>query len=283
MIHQNEFSALLDYIYRDIAAVRPFADDIWSWTSSVLIATIAIGFFTMAIIQIFKFKLRSSFHKEKVSNWLAMKSISHTDIFSDLKFRVIKTFRNWFAQKSTSNSDILTDLIELSIAGNENALFILPTEQLCGQIIAATEIVLADPKKHKELLQSLAAFQKKDRISNDDKPSALEDDIACLTNFKGSQEEAHNIAYIDARNRISHRIQRNVDALQISTSYSWRRKLQRYAIRISGVLAFVGSMLFSRCNQALTIIAFSVMTAFVGGYVASFLRDIAAAIEKLRK
>ena len=80
--------------------------------------------------------------------------------------------------------------------------------------------------------------------------------------------------YVRLRASISQRIQRNIDGLQISTTFWWRRVLRSLAFTVCGVL---GLSLF---NGRIT---YTVMCAIVGGFVATASRDLIAVVEKGRR
>ena len=80
--------------------------------------------------------------------------------------------------------------------------------------------------------------------------------------------------YVRLRASISQRIQRNIDGLQISTTFWWRRVVRSLAFTVCGVLGL------SVFNGRIT---YTVMCAIVGGFVATASRDLIAVIEKARR
>lgn len=80
--------------------------------------------------------------------------------------------------------------------------------------------------------------------------------------------------YVRLRSSISQRIQRNIDGLQISTTFWWRRVVRSLAFTVSGVLGL------SVFNGRIT---YTVMCAIVGGFVATASRDLIAVVEKARR
>ena len=81
----------------------------------------------------------------------------------------------------------------------------------------------------------------------------------------------HPMAYIPA---MSQRIQRNIDGLQITTTFWWRRTLRGLAFTLCGVLGL------SVFGGRLTL---SAVCAVVGGFVATASRDLVAVVEKARR
>ena len=80
--------------------------------------------------------------------------------------------------------------------------------------------------------------------------------------------------YVRLRAGLSQRIQRNIDGLQIATTFWWRRVLRGLAFTICGVL---GLSLFKGR------ITYAGMSAIVGLFVATASRDLIAVVEKARR
>jgi len=72
---------------------------------------------------------------------------------------------------------------------------------------------------------------------------------------------------------IAQRIQRNIDRLQISTTFWWRRLLRGLAVAICWTLGL------TLLKDAVAAVVF----AIVGGFVATVARDLVAIVEKSRR
>jgi hypothetical protein len=88
-------------------------------------------------------------------------------------------------------------------------------------------------------------------------------------------------ALLDARNRVTHHLQRSIDALQISMSFRWKFSLQIliYAICLAASLVCVVAIKRpGRYNfvEALVI-------AVVAGFLSPVISDLAAVINRWRK
>jgi hypothetical protein len=180
---------------------------------------------------------------------------------------------------------ILDTVIRLSrgpVAGDRYSLLDLPIEQLCGQIAAGADRLLDEPVAEtlrtkgsakipagvKEVLVALAAGNQ-DVDAYIAVAEGLRKRQASLVEATPESRE-----YARLRANLSQRIQRNIDGLQITTTFWWRRVLRGMAFTICGVLglsAFRGDP------------TTSLVCAVVGGFVSTASRDLVAVIEKLRR
>jgi hypothetical protein len=207
----------------------------------------------------------------------------------------------------------ITRLARGPVSADRYALLDLPIEQLCGQIAAGADRLLdapfaatletrgsrREPATVKEVLTALAAGGDKDiddyltlagkMVPGTDAPEESDDsEPARSGEDAASSESAAPIAppptatalpdsaqeYVRLRASISQRIQRNIDGLQISTTFWWRRVVRSLAFTVCGVLGL------SVFNGRVT---YTVMCAIVGGFVATASRDLIAVIEKARR
>src|SRR5216683_585835 len=145
---------------------------------------------------------------------------------------------SWFserlsARKAIEHEQLLkaeTDLIRLATGGDRSAFYDLEPAQLCGQINSAAQMALAYPDRHPALLRFLA-------------PEADETDIQTIveqTRLTQEQKQTENIdPLLDARNRVTHHLQRSIDALQIAMTFRWKFYVQIVIYAICFILAFV--------------------------------------------
>ncbi len=206
----------------------------------------------------------------------------------------------------------LTRLARGPVSADRYALLDLPIEQLCGQIAAGADRLLdapfpstletrgskREPATVQEVLKALTAGDdkeiddflslarkmvpetttpKKDDTSpagdDDDTDAGSEAAVPAVPSMP-MLESSRAQEYVRLRAGISQRIQRNIDGLQISTTFWWRRVLRSLVFTICGVL---GLSLF---NGRMT---YTVMCAIVGGFVATAARDLIAIAEKARR
>ena len=224
----------------------------------------AIGFLSMCLLQTIRLlvPVRGLFHERAVRRWL---------------------------QVSKGEGEPLDDLLNLTGRNSRIELFDLPTEQLCGQIGAASDAALAMPSDHRALLTSLAGsagedavtalFERPDQGTNPFGPGSL---------GNGGDVSA------DKRNAVSYHIQRNIDALQITASAAWRRRIRITTILLCATIAFTCSLAVERYEVSLHpkntstpsllgLVLASLMVGIAAAFVASILRDLAAVVEKMRR
>lgn len=235
-------------------ALSLFADSVYRQIFEFVAAVTAIGIVVMAIIQSVKdmFPVRRWFHRSFVHAWLAHKA------------------RESRGDGSPSAKRAASDLVRLATTGDEQALFDLPIEQLCGQVAAAAAQSLDYPARHKDLLRCLAA-------SAD--PADVDLVVTSAEQERGEIEtaaERARMALVDARTRVMHQVQRSVDALQISAGYRWKWYMQLAAFILSYALTVV-AVLFSNSPDSFgQRLLLAIPLGIVGGFVAPVARDLIA-------
>ncbi len=180
-----------------------------------------------------------------------------------------------------------TDLVHLTTAGDADSFYALPIEQLCGQINAATQVILDYPPRHWDLLRCLASQCKPADLAAINPP-----DPAILAGLKALlrkpaielTDDQHNQVdeFLAARNRVSHQIQRAVDALQISVGFRWKFWMQLISILASAALAAAALIISGRHLNSSHAVCFIVLAAIFSGLLAPVARDLVAAIEQTR-
>lgn len=230
-------------------AIRDFAS---GPILSIALVLAAAGSMAMAILQIIKeiTPIRQWFHRAKLLGWIRVRQGDET---------------------------VLDGLVELATGGDAKAFFDLAAEQLVGQINAASQIAVDYPHQHERLLRVLAA-------------GASEADFDMVIGNGGKVPADSSIAadFHDARNRIGHRIQRNLDGLQISVSARWRWWMQTVSIVITAALIQVALVAALQRNNieygwfSWTMLL-SLLLGIAGGYLAPIARDLVAALQNMRK
>ena len=240
-----------------------FADLVAGRAVPFLTAMAVIGVLSMAVIQTAKdlFPVRCSFQRRYLRQWLGFKT------------------RN--AGEAVSPSRAEQDLIRLATAGDESAFYDLAIEQLCGQITAAATVVLDFPAMHRDLLTCLAA-----EADPDDRTALLqaaELGRAALDRVRTDAPDEYQ-RLVDARSRVTHQVQRSIDALQIAAGFRWRLTLQSAAFAISYLLTVAGMSLYrSPQTSALASALVSVPLGLVAGFLAPIAHDVVAIVSRARK
>src|SRR5688572_7113202 len=212
------------------------------------------GLLAMSIVQGLRTLLpvRGIFHRAIVERWIDESLYARPATTLAMANRRVTTTKRLLRAVMT--------LARASAAGERYALLDLPIEQLCGQIAAGADRLLDDP-------ESLPPFQW--RRSRDDRSrrpkrateipprpstelarvrflvlSMLAAGSADVRRFldlapkiaaaskDGLEAPAASRDYVRLRANLSQRIQRNIDRLQIETSFWWKRALRGLAFEI---------------------------------------------------
>lgn len=225
-------------------------------------AMAAIGVLSMAVIQTAKdmFPIRNYFHRHYLKTWLRKKAWSR------------KIMAEEFEKKEQQvNIEIAeADLIRLATAGDAEAFYDLPIEQLCAQVNAATQVVLDYPADHQDLLTCLAS-----QASASDLYTISKTEFTDVKQPKGQEE-------IDARARVIHQVQRSIDGLQIAAGFRWKFYVQLASFAASFLLTIIGLSFQQNISAVLDNLSLIVFMGIVGGFLAPVARDLVASIQKLR-
>ena len=252
-------------------SLPPLLPFLTHWILFVILPLLGIGALSMAVIQTAKnmFPLRRWFQRSHVEKWLAARAHASA------------------AAPEASVPQAKTDLVHLGAAGDANAFYSLPIEQLCGQINAATQALLDYPARHWELLRCLASQSKPEDLAAINPPdpavqtarkALLRKPAVTLTDNEHNQVDD----YVAARNRVSHQIQRAVDSLQISVGFRWKFWIQLASIFLSAALAAGALAITGHPLNSSRALCFIVLAAIFSGLLASVIRDLAATIEQIR-
>ncbi len=221
------------------------------WPMSVALA--GVGIATMATLQMVKDLLRLQwyFNCWQVRRWLgqrARRAHEHEATFTPAPGR---------AQ---------AELITLATAGDENAFYTLDTQQIPAQMAAASQIALDYPRRYIHLFLCLVA----------------EADPRDVKRLLGPvPRPAAKDAWIAARNRVGHQVQRTLDGLQISLTNRWKvwNWIVSYGLNVLFVMVALRSL-----NTRLTSIPVvdSMLVAVLSGFLAPVAKDLVAALQQLR-
>lgn len=243
-----------------------------NWILIVILPLIGIAALSMALIQTAKnmLPLRQWFQRHSVSGWLATRS---------------RTARS--ASPLINLEQAKSDLVHLTTAGDSVALYSLPIEQLCGQINAASQVILDYPVRHWDLLRCLASQSDPNDLAiiNPPNPATqlarkalLRKPAVTLTDDEHNQVDD----LVAARNRLSHQIQRAVDALQISIGFRWKFWMQLASIVLSAILAALAVIASGHRVSSAHALWFIALAATFSGVLAPIARDLVATIEQVR-
>src|SRR5690348_4286135 len=259
------------------------------WILVIVLPLAGIGALSMALLQTAKnlLPLRLWFQRHHVESWLAQRSTQA------LAFAKAANFASASAPAPAypNVAQAQADLVHLATAGDAGALYSLPIEQLCGQVNAATQVLLDYPSLHWNLLRCLASEAQPSDLAliNPPDPAAhaarkmlLRKPAVTLTDAEHNQVDD----YVAARNRVSHQIQRAVDALQISVSFRWKFWMQLASILLSAALGvatlLIGNAYFDMHLTPARECALIILTAILSGFLAPVARDLVAALEQIR-
>jgi hypothetical protein len=167
-----------------------------------------------------------------------------------------------------------SELVELATGGETNAFYDLDLEQLVAQMNAAAQIALEYPQLYFTLLAVLSQGAEIDDVRKVQKSSEKGTE-------KGTDKQSDRDV-LDARNRVGHRIQRNLDGIQIALGSRWKFYMQAVSIILTILFVEIAIFLNVKENTGGALIA-GILLGTVGGYLAPVTRDIVAALQNLRK
>jgi hypothetical protein len=220
-------------------------------------AMAAVGALSMAFIQTLKdmFPIRRAFQKKFLGDWLASKSKA----------------ADGSGSQRTDSFAAERDLIRLATASDRDAFYDLATEQLCGQINSAAQVIIEFPHKHRDLFLCLTAVAEPEdvalmlRVSEHPPPPPVPQDV------------------IDAKGRVIHAVQRAIDGFQIAIAFRWKFWLQIASFFLSFSIV-VTALWISEGTIAMNGVTFFgvIVMGIAGGFLAPVARDLVAALEKRR-
>jgi hypothetical protein len=201
------------------------------------------------------------------------------DLFPIRRWFQRRFLRDWLARKGGKGvvDKVEQDLIALATDGERNAFYDLPIEQLSGQIAAAAQVVMDYPARHSELLHCLASQVPKESV---DRLLGVKDSLRVAfenlkrTDSTQARQELETLA--DAKARVMHQIQRNIDALQIAATYRWKFWFQLASFAVSFLLAYAagGSESWPWATR--------VFGAIAAGFLAPVARDLQAKLQQVK-
>lgn len=237
-----------------------------SGTAMTFAAALAIaGTIAMAILQIIKelTPLRRSYQQSWLARWFETRAERFT--VAAVNAESLFILRDRLPVDAGKARAILVDL---ATGGETNAFYDLTIEQVVAQMNAAAQIALEYPDSYFPLLVILSE-------------GADVADVARVVTRSETGSREPDPAFLDARNRVGHRIQRNLDGIQIALGSRWKLWMQLASISLT--VLFVELAIISNVRYDFVTLLTGVLLGVVGGYLAPVTRDVIAALQNLRK
>ena len=131
---------------------------------------------------------------------------------------------------------------------------------------AAAQVTLDDPKRYSLLLNVLAFH-------------ASDEDLKAVLN--GQPVDASTQAYFEARNRVTRRIERNMEGIKLAMGSRWKFLMQAMALTFTIAIVEI-TVICSHPANPLTYAA-AIPIGIVGGYFAPITHDLLGLIQSFRK
>lgn len=218
---------------------------------------VALSAFSMAILQTLKdlLPIRQQFHRYQL--------------------------KKWFQERCDKNqwNKAEGDLVGLATDGDADAFFDLATEQLCGQMSAAAQIVVEFPQEYADLLHCLTKTvppETRTLLTAEKGPLSRRFETLKQGAAKGPapQEQAAKLDELaSAKVRMMHQIQRSIDAFQISALYRWKTGFQWASFILCVAIAFAATKGGYPHRVAI---------GFVAGFLAPVARDLQAKLQQIK-
>jgi hypothetical protein len=210
-------------------------------------------------------------------------------------------FESW-AHKRQADDAVIAQLIELATGGNDLALYSLSGAGLTAQVSMATRVALAFPTEFRRVLALLGGRladtdittlvtvteeeQLRARRARVGEMDAGDDELEQQTRVQRLQDADQ------ARTRLGHLIDRNLDALQIELTSGWERVNKNAAFVVSAALTILASFVYlvtsdywtSRSwNEVAGIALLSIVAGVVAGFIAPVAKDLVTALESAKR
>ena len=189
-------------------------------------------------------------------------------------------------------------LEKLAAVGQQarDALYVLKTAQLVGQLQAAGRVALTDPVKHPEVVKFLVGrdsdklackFIEDARPEGEREDAAHKDSVGAEAATRGEEQRERDSAL--RRSQVEHYVQRRFDALQIRADWRWARLNRCVAIAVSILLTWLALCLTAvdagklSCGSAAAYGLIAIVAGSVAGFIAPVAKDLVSAIGTLRR
>jgi len=250
-------NAILDTISKGISGL--------SGNALVFAGALAIaGTIAMAILQILKelTPLRRWYQHAWLTRWFHGRAARFTAAADTAEPGTVPRLRPVDAVAAQ------TGLVELATGGEVDAFYDLTIEQLVAQMNAAAQVALEYPAAHFPLLAVLSQ-------------GAAVADVMRVLDDAMRKPTPNQEPDMGARNRVGHRIQRNLDGIQIALGSRWKFWMQAAAIALTVGLVEI-AIIWNVASWDVGTVLVGAALGLVGGYLAPVTRDILAAVQTLR-
>jgi hypothetical protein len=251
--------------FRMLADAIAGIGNIATWQSVGVIS--AAGTLAMAVLQLIKdlTPLRRIYQRNWMRKWIALHARYFNGALDAFNIR-----KGEVPTASPVRAEFL--LVELATGGDEQAFYELAIEQMVAQMNAAVQITLDYPAKYRDLLV----------VVSDGADIA---DVITVVNQSPEGPKTRRSEptkqYLEARTRVGHRIQRNLDAVQIALGSRWQFWMQSTAVILS-ILVLEAAVVAVGGATNLSALLLAVPVGILGGYLAPVVRDLVAALQTLR-
>lgn len=176
------------------------------------------------------------------------------------------------------------DLISLVAAGDENAFYDLPIDQLAAQVKTVGSVILDYSRLHSSLLVCLATkANPSDLLLVLDPPS--HDPLWQESDEQKFEDKQFVKRYAAAKSRIATQLRCSIDSMQTSIAFRWKFALQLASFILSFIFGAVAVGIALKPQLTLHGLLFTALDSLAIGVVAGFIapvaRDLVAGIEKL--
>lgn len=261
----------------------------WNWDYWKFLAfLIALGAVTMALLQLILdlTPARSLFHAFLLRQWIKQRTSLYNKLLKlprSLTETASRRVKNQIAFE-VDERRAFSQLIANATGGHARALFGLAPPQLVAQINAAAQGALEDVRSNFALIAVLSQpimSRLPDLSKVAPELGDHEQDLLALLNPPDKREPNPDQVkkYLDARNRVATRIQRNLDGLQITLASDSALINQILAIIVATGICYL-IVMKTRAPEH-TYLYSVLIIGVAGGYIAPILSDIVVAIRKL--
>jgi len=227
---------------------------------------IGTGLMSMALIQTCKdmFPLRRYYQRSRLRHWLA---------------GLAKEARDLGQAWPLKTPPPVPDPVRAA-AGDENAFYDLPIEQLCGQMNAAVQLAIDHAERYPSLVACLGGLVDPRDVALVLAPPPR---VRGARESLGDDERAAVDAFVDARSHYHHQVERGIDRIQIAVGFRWKWWLQLASIVLSGIIGLAGYLKYGGTpryfGHGLLVL---LVTGVFGGFIAAVARDLIAGLQSLR-
>jgi hypothetical protein len=268
------------------AGVEHFVDMMryWDWNYGKLLAFIvALGAVATALLQLINdlTPVRTTYHLWLLRRWI------------DERVRFYQGKGDPRLPHTVDADEALSQLIAHATGGHSRAFLGLLPSQLVAQINAAAQGALENPAANVSLIAVLAQptepqvplVLKSGQAATATHVQGHIDDLLLLLELadrSGPSMSPINPEdmkkYMEARTRVVHRIQRNLDGMQITLGNNSAVANQLLAILISTIICY--AIVIQTRNSAHTYFYTVLLIGISGGYVAPLLGDLVAVVRR---